>query len=78
VKGKGTYLNDRLLSMHLQVSGGKEKERNTYARLTRWVRQWARAHDVRVNDSLKSGLKPRRSVTSFCCLFFYEFISNTF
>jgi hypothetical protein len=29
----------------------------------------AQAHDMRVNDPLKSCPKPRRSVTSFCCLF---------
>jgi hypothetical protein len=32
------------------------------------ARRWTWAHDMRVNSLLKSGLKPRMSATSFCCL----------
>jgi hypothetical protein len=68
--------------MHLQVCGGEEKERNTYARsLTSpdragrgvvWhgeARQWAWVHDVRVNTLQKSGPNPHRFAASFCHLF---------
>jgi hypothetical protein len=38
----------------------------------------SRVHDVRMNGLPKSGPKPRRSATSFCCLFFIrESMSNT-
>jgi hypothetical protein len=34
--------------------------------------------DVRVNSPPKSGPKPRMPAASFCCLFCYESVSNTF
>jgi hypothetical protein len=77
--------------MHLQVCGGEEKGKNTRVcslassgRTGRGVvwrgeaRRGARAHDVRVNSPPKSDPKPRRPVTSFCRLFCYESVSNTF
>jgi hypothetical protein len=42
------------------------------------ARRWARAHDVRVYSLPKSGPKPRRPTASFCCLFCYKSVSNTF
>jgi hypothetical protein len=53
---------------------GEEKGRNTYALIRLAspgragcgeVRRWVWAHDVRVNDPLKSGTEPRMSATSF-------------
>jgi hypothetical protein len=55
VEWRESYLNSELLSMHLQECGGKEKGRNTHARLTSpgEARQRAWADNMVMNSTSK-------------------------
>jgi hypothetical protein len=68
--------------MYLQVCGEEEKGENTRARSLASPLQAGRGvawrGDGRVYSLPKSGPKPRRPTASFCCLFCYKSVSNTF
>jgi hypothetical protein len=57
--------------MHLQVCGEEKKGRNTCARTSLTGQDMVKGakHDMRVNDSPKSGPDSCRHMTSFCSLF---------
>jgi hypothetical protein len=65
---EGNYLNSELSSLHVQLCGDKEKEKNT--------RTQVRVHDIYVNGMSKFGPNLYKHTTSFCILFLY--VSNAF